>query len=352
MKTLGDFSFKGKRVLVRCDFNIPLDERGNVLNDFRIVQSLPTIQYLLKEKAKVILMSHFGNPGGKVEENLKLDFVQESLSKYLGIALVKAGDCVGPEVQKLVAQLKEGEVLLLENLRFHKEEELNDKDFAEELASLGEMYINDAFSVSHRNHASIALVPKLLPSLVGLLMEKEIRHLEKLLSNPSRPFVVIVGGMKVKDKLAFIDNISKAADAVLLGNLVAKEAREEGIAFQSPEKIVFPLDGVPAEFEYDIGPKTTALFLEKLKNAKSVFWAGPLGWTSNEEYAKGSYAVAKAIIESKAFAVAGGGNLSAFLEKSRLREKFSFVSTGGGASLAFLAGAKLPGLEVLGYYDK
>lgn len=352
MKTIRDFALQGKRALVRCDFNIPLDERGNSLNDFRIVQSLPTIRHLLQEKAKVILMSHLGTPEGKVEERLRLDFVRESLSKYLGVTVAKADDCVGPEVKKLAIDLEEGEVLLLENLRFHKEEELNDENFAKELASLGEVYINDAFSASHRSHASIARVPKLLPSGIGLLMEKEIKHLEKFSSDPGRPFVVIVGGIKVKDKLAFINNVSKVADTVLIGNLIAREAKAEGIVFQDPEKIVFPLDGVPEELEYDIGPKTIALFLEKLKNAKSVFWTGPLGWASKEEYAKGSLAVAEAIIESKAFAVAGGGNLSAFLEKSGLREQFSFVSTGGGASLAFLAGDKLPGLEVLGYYGE
>ncbi|MDP2664645.1 MAG: phosphoglycerate kinase [bacterium] len=345
MKTIRDLDLKGKRVLVRSDFNIPLDEGGNVLDDFRIARALPTIRSLLKQKAKVIVMSHLGNPGGKVVEDLRLDFVRQSLSKYLGQQVAKAEDCVGADVKKLAMNLKEGEILLLENLRFHKEEELNDLSFAKELASLAEVFINDAFSTSHRMHASIVGVPKLLPSLIGLLMEKEIQHLEKFSNDPSRPFVAIVGGMKVKDKLAFIDSISKAADVVLIGNLIANEAKTEGVVFQSPGKIVFPLDG-----GYDIGPKTTELFLEKLKDARSVFWTGPLGWTSKEEYAKGSLAVAEAIIKSKAFAVAGGGNLGAFLEAKGLREKFSFVSTGGGASLAFLAGEKLPGLEVLGYY--
>lgn len=353
MKRLADFDVQGKRVLVRCDFNIPLDEKGNSLNDFRIVQSLPTIRALLQNKAKVILMSHLGQPGGRVVQSLKLESVKKLLSKHLGTNIVKAEDCVGPDVQQLVYQTHESEVLLLENLRFHKEEELNDEEFAKELASLGEIYLNDAFSASHRSHASVVGVPKFLPSGIGLLMEKELEHLEKFSKNPSRPFAVIVGGIKVKDKLAFIDNISKVADAVLMGNLIAREAKEGNVVFQNPEKIIFPLDGVPGNgAEYDIGLKTTGLFLEKLKNAKSVFWTGPLGWVSKEEYAKGSLAVAKAIIANKSFAVAGGGNLSAFLRERGLQEKFSHVSTGGGAALAFLAGERLPGLEVLRYYDQ
>ncbi|OHA68465.1 MAG: hypothetical protein A3J68_01555 [Candidatus Wildermuthbacteria bacterium RIFCSPHIGHO2_02_FULL_48_16] len=351
MKTIRDFVLRDLRVLVRSDFNIPLGERGDVLNDFRIVQSLPTIKYLMQEKARVILMSHLGKPEGQVVEKLKMYFVQESLVKYLGKTVAKAKDCVGSEVKGLVSNLQAGEVLLLENLRFHPEEERNDENFAKELASLGELYINDAFSASHRNHASVAGVPKLLPAGVGLLMEEELSHLEKFSEHPARPFVVIVGGLKVKDKLAFVERISKIADTVLIGNLIAREARAEGIVFQNPEKIVFPLDGIPGNGdEFDIGQKTVKLFLEKLQGAKSVFWTGPLGWVSKEEYAKGSMTIARSIVASKAFAVAGGGNLSAFLGEKGLRDQFSFVSTGGGASLAFLAGEKLPGLEALGYY--
>ena len=352
MKTVRDIPVQGKRVLVRCDFNVPLDARGDILNDFRIAQSLPTIQYLLEQGSRVVLMSHLGQPDETDPKKYSLIRVREALSLLLEKEVRLAPDCVGPETEKMVFELKEGEALLLENLRFHKEEKANDEAFAKQLASLGDVFINDAFSTSHRSHASIVGVQKFLPSAVGFLMEKEIANLEHFRRNPSHPFVVIVGGKKVKDKLSFIDEISKAADFVLLGNLIAKEAKTERVAFLHPEKIVFPLDGNPPDLEYDIGPKTEKLFLEKLKGAKSVFWAGPLGMTHEEEYAKGSLVLARAILASKAFAVGGGGNLSAFLGEYGLRDKFSHVSTGGGASLAFLAREELPGLKVLGYYEE
>ncbi|MDP2637059.1 MAG: phosphoglycerate kinase [bacterium] len=352
MKTIRDFSVQGKRVLVRCDFNVPLDARGDIVNDFRIAQSLPTIRYLLEKGARVVLMSHLGEPDETDPKKYSLSRVREALSLLLGKEVESSLDCVGLKTEKLVSSLKEGEALLLENLRFHKGEKANDEAFAKQLASLGEIFINDAFSASHRAHASIVGVPKFLPSGIGFLMEKELSNLESFSRDPRHPFVVVVGGRKVKDKLSFIDEISQVADSVLLGNLVAKEVKAEGVVFLHPEKIVLPLDGNPPDLEYDIGPETEKLFLEKLKGVKSVFWAGPLGMTHEEEYAKGSLAVAKAILASKAFAVGGGGNLSAFLGEYGLRDKFAHVSTGGGASLAFLAREELPGLKVLGYYEE
>ena len=241
---------------------------------------------------------------------------------------------------------------MLENLRFHKEEQENSRSFAKQLASLGDMYVNDAFSVCHRAHASTIGVPALLPSFAGLFLEHELAGLERLLKNHKRPVVAIIGGKKIDSKLPVIDAISETADAVLLGNLLANEAKRKKIRFQNPSKILFPPDALPGKGkEFDIGPKTKEVFLRKIKEAKTVFWAGPLGKYEETPYQEGSLAVAKAIVQSNAFSVAGGGNLIAFLGKYRLREKFSHLSTGGSAMLAFLAGKILPGLQALDYYD-
>lgn len=351
MRNVRDAALEGKRVLVRCDFNVPLDGKGNITDEFRITQALPTLKHLIGKGAKLVVVSHLGDPEGRVQESLRLTPLQKALTRHLEVSLTKAPDCVGKEVEQATMSLQKGEVLLLENVRFHPGEEKNDKEFAKQLALLGDVYVNNAFSVSHRSHASVASLPKFLPSFAGLLLQKEVQALEHFSINPKHPLIAIVGGRKVKDKLSFTDAISKVADTVLLGNLLANEAIATSVAFEDPDKIVFPVDGVPGSGkEFDIGPKTRDLFLQKLQGANSVFWTGPLGWTEKEEYAAGSLAVAEAIIESKAFSVAGGGNLSAFLGTHKLRDKFSFVSTGGGASLAFLAGDTLPGLKALGYY--
>lgn len=324
MKTLRDFSFQGKRVLLRCDLNTPLDRKGNIADDFRIQQALPTIEYLLLQGAKVVLLSHLGEPGGKRVESLGLGKIQEKLFGSLNYSR------------------QEEKILLLENLRFHKEEEENDKAFSLALSKLGDVYINDAFSSSHRSHASIVGIPQFLPSGIGLLFEKEIKALERFLSNPPRPFLVIVGGKKAQSKRSYIDAISDVADSVLLGNLLANEHKG---SFANSSKVVLPLDG-----EFDIGPKTTKLFMSHIQKAKAIFWVGPLGQVEKKEYAKGSLAIAKAIGESKAFSVAGGGDLVGFIRSHHLKNSFSYLLTGGGASLMFLAGEKLPGLEALGYY--
>lgn len=344
MKNLKTFNVEEKRILVRCDFNVPLDDKGNILDDFRIIETLPTIRYLIENKARIILISHLGEPDGKVVNILKLDKVQKKLSELLSIVVKKAGDCVGLEVAELVDDLKSGEVLLLENLRFHKGEIENDPEFAKELSKLADIYINDAFSVCHRAHASIAGVPKYLPSYAGFLLEKEILNLNKVLENPEKPMLAIIGGKKVETKTKVINKISKSADFVIISGLIKKEAIEKKIEFDFPEKIVGPLDFLDA---LDIDEKTQELFREKIKNAKTILWNGPFGKTEDKMYMKGTLEIAKAIIESKAYSVVGGGETVEFIKREGLISKFSHVSTGGGAMLAYLSGDKLPGLKAL-----
>jgi phosphoglycerate kinase len=342
MKFLKDFNFKGKRVLVRCDFNVPLSENGEILDDFRIKETIPTIEYLIKKEAKVILMSHLGKPKGKFVENLKLDKIQERLSKYLNRPIAKAKDCIGKEIENKTKKMAEGEILLLENLRFHKEEEENDENFAQKLAKLGDIFINDAFACCHRAHASIVGITKYLPSGAGLLLEKEIKFLEKITKNPKKPLVSIFGGDDPDFKA--IEEISKNSDFVLIGGLVEKMIREKNIKFKFPEKIIKPVDDVEGK---DIGPKTIEIFKEKILKAKTIFWSGPLGKIEEERFQKGTKEIAKAIIESGAFSVVGGGETIEFINKLSWADKFGHLSTGGSALLSYLAGEKLPGIEAL-----
>ncbi|MEK7503557.1 MAG: phosphoglycerate kinase [Patescibacteria group bacterium] len=322
MKTLKDFDVKDKRVLVRADFNVPLSAQGEILDDFRIRETLPTIKYLIKEGAHVILMSHLGDPGGKFVKELQLKPVAERLMELLG-----------------------EKVELLENLRFNPGEESNDESFAKELAQRGDIYINDAFGACHRAHASIVGVPNFLPSGAGLLLEKEIISLTKLSTNPEKPLVAIIGGAKVETKAAMIDKISEKADFVLISGLIGKGVVSRKIALKHPEKIVFPVDEIGGG--KDVGPETIKLFKEKIAQAKTIFWNGPLGKIEEDEFALGTKEIAQAITESQAFTVVGGGETVEFITKLGLVEKFSHVSTGGGAMLAFLSGDKLPGLEAL-----
>lgn len=345
---LRGIQWKGKRALVRADFNVPVDSEGRFADDFRIRQTLPTIQYLLKEGARVVLMSHLGKPDGQVVENLRLNAVQEHLSSLLGVSVIKARDCVGKDIEQWTRSLQDGEVLLLENLRFHREEEANDSAFAKKLARLGDAYVNDAFGTSHRAHASIVLVPRLLPSCIGLLFEKELSVLDGVLSGSQHPMVAIVGGTKLESKLPLIARLSEKADAVLLGNLMAKGMEERHPRVRHIEKIVMPIDGIPTlEHAFDIGPETVRMFCEKIQGARTVFWSGPLGKTEEEQYSMGSRALVKCIAQSGAYSVIGGGDSDAFLAAYGLRDKFSHVSTGGGAMLAYMAGELLPGLEAL-----
>ncbi len=362
MRSLPDFNLSSQRVLVRCDFNVPLSEQREtakrtsssflssppparqILDDFRIKKSIPTLQYLIGKGAKLVLMSHLGRPAGKVVEELSLAPIQNKLMEYLDLSIVKAPDCLGLEIEKWTKSMREGEILLLENLRFHKGEEENDKKFAKELAKMGDIYINDAFGASHRESASIVGVPRYLPSGIGFLLEKEIKVLTNLIKNPQKPLVAIMGGKKVKTRVKLINKISEIGDWVLIGNLLKKEIEEKNIQLKYPEKIIKPVDDIEGK---DIGPQTIDLFKEKIKLAKSIIWNGPLGITEEEKFSNGSNAIAQAIIQSKAFSVVGGGETVEFISKIKLTDKFNHVSTGGGAMIDFLADEKLAGLEVL-----
>lgn len=331
-------------MLVRCDFNVPLGKEGEILNSFRIKKTIPTLQYLIEKGARLVLMSHLGRPEGKVVEELSLTPIQNKLMEYLDLSVVKAPDCIGSEIEKWTKNMQKGEILLLENLRFHKGEGENDDNFAKELSRMGDIYINDAFGVSHRESASIIGVPKYLPSGIGFLMEKEIKTLTNLIKNPQKPLIAIMGGKKVKTKVKFIDKISEVGDWVLIGNLLKKEIEENNVQLKYPQKIIQPVDDNEGK---DIGPKTTELFKEKIRPAKTIIWAGPLGVIEEEEFSKGSKEIARAIIDSGAFSVVGGGETVEFIDKIGLTEKFSHLSTGGGAMLDFLVDEKLAGIEAL-----
>lgn len=349
MKTLPDFNFKNKRVLVRCDFNVPLSGQGEILDDFRIKQTIPTIEYLIKKEAKVILMSHLGRPEGKVVEGLRLTPIQDKLMEYLDLSVTKAPDCVGKEVEEWVREMAPGEILLLENLRFHQEEEEGEENFTKNLAKLGDIFINEAFSVCHRSQASVVGITKYLPSGAGFLLEKEIEILSQIIKNPERPLIVIIGGSKVKDKAKVIGKFLEIGDWILVGNLVAKEIREKEMTMKNLEKIIFPvLNGRIL----DLDKKTIENFKEKIKMAKTIFWSGPLGKIEEKKYQKGTREVARAIIKSRAFSVVGGGDTIEFLNKAKVIEKFNHISTGGSALLEFLAEEKLPGIEALEKWQK
>jgi len=344
MKTLKDFNVKGKRVLIRCDFNVPLGKQGDILDDFRIRQAIPTIQYLIEKEAKIILMSHLGRPDGKVVEKLRLTPVQNKLMEYLDVSITKAPDCISQEIEKWTLEMQPGEILLLENLRFHKEEEAGDLKFAKALSKFGDIYINDAFGVSHREHASIIGIPKFLPSGAGLLMDKEVKVLTDLIKNPQKPLVAIIGGAKVKTKAKLINKISEIADFVLLGGLIAKEIKEKKIILDYPQKIIQPKDEIEGK---DIGPKTVEFFKKEIKKAKTVFFNGVVGMIEVEKYAKGTEEILKAVAESQAFSVVGGGDMTQIITKLGLMDNLNHVSTGGGAMLSFLADGKLVGLAAL-----
>lgn len=385
-KTLQDFNFKNKKVLLRCDFNVSLSKKGEILDDFRIKQTIPTIEHLIKQGAKVILMSHLGNPGGKTVENLRLIPVQEKLKEYLNISIIKTDDCIGKNVEDTVNQMKEGEVLLLENIRFHKEEEEGDLNFAEKLAKLADIYINDAFGVCHRKHASVALLPKFLPYGKGLLLEKEIKTLSNVLEKPWRPLVVIIGGVKISTKIKMIEQFLKTADHLLIGGKIANTVLSgKGILIGRPlpddetlekinridltnPKMHLPVDGIISlknkeegfirqgavgtakkeEGVYDIGPETIKIFKEIIKTAKMIVWNGPLGLFEDKKFEKGTREIAEEIVRNyNAFKIVGGGETISIITKLGLLDKFDHVSTGGGAMLEFLSGEKLPGIAAL-----
>ena len=391
-KTVEDIDVAGKKVLVRCDFNVPMED-GKITDDNRIVGALPTIKYLLSKQAKVILCSHLGRPKGEFNLKYSLAPVAARLSELLGVKVTLAKDVVGEDAQAKAAALGNGEVLLLENVRFHKEEEKNDPEFAKKLASLAEIYVNDAFGTAHRAHASTAGVADYLPAVCGYLIEKEISVMGKALSDPERPFVAILGGAKVADKLKVIENLLTKVDTLIIGGgmaytFIAAQGKSIGTSLYDAEKLEYckdmlkkaeangvklllPVDTVvaaafpdpidaPVETEVvctcsipadkmglDIGPKTRELFAEEIKDAKTVVWNGPMGVFENDALAQGTMAVAKALAESGAITIVGGGDSAAAVEKLGFADKITHISTGGGASLEFLEGLELPGIACL-----
>jgi phosphoglycerate kinase len=385
-----DLDLKGKRVFIRVDFNVPLDEEGHVTNDARIQASLPTIRYALSQNGRVILASHLGRPKGKVNPKMSLKPVAAALGRLLGQKVLMASDCVGEEVLAQSRRLKDGEVLMLENLRFHSQEEANDPEFSKQLAALGELYVNDAFGTAHRAHAStVGMIQFVGKGAAGLLMEKELAYLGKAVSSPDRPYVAIIGGAKVSDKIEVIDNLLKVVDVLLIGGgmaytfLVAEEY-EVGKSLVETDKIalaesllntarerkvmlLLPVDHIVASklsptaeiktttiqetpmewMGLDIGPETVARFRNQVALARTILWNGPLGVFEMEQFAQGTMAIAHAVAESSATTIIGGGDSIAAVTQAGVADKITHISTGGGASLEFLGGAKLPGVEAL-----
>jgi phosphoglycerate kinase len=346
LKGVEQLDVGGKRVLIRCDFNVPLKDK-KILDDFRIRAVLPTINFLIEKKAKLILISHLGKPKGKVVEELRLEPIAKRLEELLKRKVLKLKESIGKETERIAASLKEKEILLLENIRFYLGEELNDFNFAKSLANLGDVFVNEAFSVSHRSHASVLSLPKLLPAGVGFLFKREVENLEKFLKEYKRPLVAIIGGKKFKDKAPLVEKFSKIGDWVLVNHLIGREIEQTELKNKIKNNVVFPVDGIE---EKDIGEKTIKIFKEKISEAQTIFWNGPLGQIEEEKYQGGTKEIALAILEKNCFSLIGGGETIEFTNKLNITQKFSFASTGGGAMLKFLAGEKLPGLEVLGYY--
>ncbi len=394
-KTLKDWDFKNKKVLVRCDFNVPIKD-GKITDDLRIVSSIPTIKSIIDGKGIPILISHLGRPKGVPNEKLSLLPVASRLGELLGkeVIFAKSDKVVDTSVREKASMLKQGEVMLLENLRFREEEEKNDENFSKDLASLADFFINDAFGTSHRAHASNVGVAELLPSALGLLVEKEVGIMGKALSNPKLPFVVILGGAKISDKISVIKNLINKVDALLIGGAMAntfllsqgystgkslvdtentdfaremlRKAKERGVALVLPKDLVLTTEisdnanfrEVKAdeiseqEIAVDIGSETVAEFEKFVSNAGTVVWNGPMGIFEHKAFSKGTFEVAKMMANSRAITIVGGGDSSAAVEQSGFSEKITHISTGGGASLEFLEGKLLPGIEVIGDRDE
>lgn len=389
-KTVKDVDVRSKRVLVRVDYNVPLNANGNVSDDKRITASLPTINYLLEQGARIILCSHLGRPKGEVKKEFSLAPVAKRLKELLpNVNIYFASDCIGEEAQQKAAALKDGEILLLENLRFHKEEEKNDPEFAKKLASLAEIYVSDAFGTVHRAHASTAGVAAYLPAVAGFLIGKELSIMGGALENPERPFVAILGGAKVADKIGVITNLLNKCDTLLIGGGMAytffkamgyeigdslldaesidlakqlmETAKEKGVKLLLPvdtvvakafaadaEHMTVAANAIPAGWQgLDIGEKTRELFAAEIKNAKTVIWNGPMGVFEFPEFAKGTEAVAKACAECGGTTIIGGGDSASAVKKLGYADKMTHISTGGGASLEFLEGKVLPGVAAL-----
>ncbi len=388
--TVRDINVRDKKVFVRVDFNVPLDEKtGTISDDSRIKASLPTITYLIDNGAKIILGSHLGRPDGKVLKGLRMSAVAERLSQLIDRPVTTTPDCVGQEVKTVVEKMKEGDVTLLENLRFHRGEEANDPDFARELAGLAEIYVNDAFGTAHRKHASITGITEYLPSVAGFLMERELTCLGGIMEDPATPFGGIFGGLKVSDKLVMLENIIPRVDYALIGGCMAatflkarsydiglslyeddqvataarlmEGANEKGAGLLLPEDVVVgtgvnrgaeatvvTVDNIPEDqMILDIGPRSVEKFCQQLQNCKTVFWNGPLGVNEIPQFARGTQTLARFLSGLDAAVIIGGGSTSDVVTNLGLADKMTFVSTGGGASLKFLGGQKLPGVEAL-----
>ncbi len=388
-KTVEDIDVSSKRVLVRCDFNVPLDADGNITDENRIQGALPTIQYLIGKGAKIVLCSHLGRPKGEFNMKYSLAPVAKRLSELLGKEVVMAKDVIGEDAKAKAAALKDGDVMLLENVRFHKEEEKNDPAFAKELASFGDIFVNDAFGTAHRAHASTAGVADYLPAVSGFLIKKEIDFLGNAVSNPKRPFLAILGGAKVKDKIGVINALMDKVDALIIGGGMAytflkakggsigdslldeeridyakemmQKAEEKGVKLLLPsENVIADAFDNNANIKYedgmhipdgwqglDIGPKAIEEFGKVIKEAKTIVWNGPMGAFEMPNFAKGTEAVAKMVAEADAVTIIGGGDSAAAVEQLGYADKMSHISTGGGASLEFLEGLELPGIACL-----
>ena len=388
-KTVKDIDLKGKKVFVRCDFNVPMDENQNITDNTRIKAALPTIKYLLEQNCKIILASHLGRPKGEVKPEFSLKPVAKELSKLLGKDIIMANDVIGEDATSKAENLKEGEIMLLENVRFHREETDNDPEFAKKLASMAEIFVNDAFGTAHRAHASTTGIADYIPGVAGFLIEKELKFLGNAINNPERPFVAILGGAKVSDKIGVIDSLLDKVDTLMIGGGMAytffkaqgynvgnslcevektdlaleemKKAKEKGV------KLLLPIDTkigkefkpdtesktvawteIPDEWEgFDIGEKTIEMFKKELQNAKTVIWNGPLGLFEFDQFAIGTNEIAKTLANLDATTIIGGGDSAAAVTKAGLADKMTHISTGGGASLEFLEGKKLPGIECL-----
>ena len=388
-KTVKDIDLKNKKVLVRCDFNVPMDEEKNITDNARIVAALPTIKYLLENNCAIILCSHLGRPKGEVKPEFSLKPVAKELSKLLGKEVIMANDVIGEDAKSKAANLQSGQIMLLENVRFHREETDNDPEFSKELASMAEIYVNDAFGAAHRAHASTAGVAQYLPAVSGFLIEKELKFLGNALNNPERPFVAIMGGAKVSDKIGVIDSLLEKVDTLIIGGGMAytffkaqgyevgnsiceidkldlakdamKKAEEKGVKLMLPidtkigkefkpdtESKTVAWTEIPEGWEgFDIGAKSIEMFVEELKKAKTVVWNGPLGLFEFDQFAIGTNSIAKVLSEIDATTIIGGGDSAAAVRKAGLEDKMTHISTGGGASLEFLEGKKLPGIECL-----
>lgn len=387
-KTMNDVEVKGKRVFVRVDFNVPMED-GKITDDTRIRAALPTIKHLVDEGAKVILASHLGRPKGEVVEDMRLTAVGNRLAELLGKPVLKLDESVGETVKIAVHNMNDGDVVLLENVRFHKGEEKNDAELAKQFAELAEIYVNDAFGAAHRAHASTAGIAEYLPAVSGFLLQKELDVLGKALSDPERPFTAIIGGAKVKDKIGVIDHLLDKVDNLIIGGGLAytfvkaqgheignslveedkielakefmQKAKDKGVNFLMPvdavvasefskdaDSKVVDIDAIPADWMgLDIGPKTVALYADTIKNSKLIIWNGPMGVFEMEKFAEGTKGVAEAMAETAGYTIIGGGDSAAAVEKFHVADKMDHISTGGGASLEFMEGKELPGVVAL-----